>query len=153
MSFFRNQHARRAAREEKPYQPPPSVAYRGEGAACPVGLGRDFQRSRSSGGVFPSVRKVWSGPIVQEVSAPAMYVYDYYGEGHFFFELASFLGGWEWWPTTDRPADITVNGNTYPHRRALALMGGTWDSDAKVWRVPQEMAWKAKRLHGVEIVK
>jgi hypothetical protein len=41
-----------------------------------------------------------------------------------------------------------VTGNTYPHRLALRKLGGTWDPEAKGWRVPEEKVAEAEALVG-----
>jgi hypothetical protein len=39
-----------------------------------------------------------------------------------------------------------ISGNTYPVKDKLREMGGRWDPEEKVWRVPDERAEEAKKL-------
>ncbi len=39
-----------------------------------------------------------------------------------------------------------IRGNTFPVKSALKKLGGTWDSAAKVWMVPDEQAENARKI-------
>jgi hypothetical protein len=41
-----------------------------------------------------------------------------------------------------------IHGNTYPHRAALAAMGGRWNAAKKCWMVPADKAAQAQALVG-----
>lgn len=41
---------------------------------------------------------------------------------------------------------IAIQGNTYPVKDALKALGGRWDPDTKVWKVPDDKADEAKAL-------
>lgn len=47
-----------------------------------------------------------------------------------------------------KPAPVAVRGNTYPHRAALAAMGGRWVPAEKAWMIPAHNAEKALALVG-----
>lgn len=54
----------------------------------------------------------------------------------------------ERWPSNlvGRDGRVPIHGNTYPVREQLKAMGGRWDGQAKVWRVPQEYAEQARAI-------
>ena len=41
---------------------------------------------------------------------------------------------------------IPISGNTYPVKAEIKALGGRWDGEAKVWRVPAEKAEEARKL-------
>jgi hypothetical protein len=41
---------------------------------------------------------------------------------------------------------VAITGNTYPVKDQIKAMGGRWDAGAKVWRVPENVADRAKSL-------
>ncbi len=41
---------------------------------------------------------------------------------------------------------VAVSGNTYPVKDQLRALGGRWDGDARVWRVPESRAAEARAL-------
>lgn len=41
---------------------------------------------------------------------------------------------------------ITITGNTYPHRKTFAAMGGRWNATLKQWSIPAEYADEAQKL-------
>jgi hypothetical protein len=41
---------------------------------------------------------------------------------------------------------VAIHGNTWPLRRKLRSLGGQWDGDVKVWRVPADKAAAAQSL-------
>ena len=40
----------------------------------------------------------------------------------------------------------TITGNTYPVKEKLKLLGGTWNSAAQGWNIPDEKAGEARQL-------
>jgi hypothetical protein len=46
---------------------------------------------------------------------------------------------------------LTVTGDTYRHRKAIAGMGGTWDKVAQAWRVPASRKLAVSALRGVVV--
>lgn len=46
---------------------------------------------------------------------------------------------------------LTVTGDTYRHRKAIASMGGTWDKVAQAWRVPAGRKLELSALRGVVV--
>jgi hypothetical protein len=46
---------------------------------------------------------------------------------------------------------LTVTGDTYRHRKAIAGMGGTWDNVAQAWRVPASRKLAVSALRGVVV--
>ena len=41
---------------------------------------------------------------------------------------------------------IEISGNTYPVREGIKALGGRWNPNEKVWRVPADRAQEAQRL-------
>lgn len=41
---------------------------------------------------------------------------------------------------------VLITGNTYPVKDRLRALGGTWDAQAKGWRVPEDKADEARKI-------
>lgn len=152
----------KAREKEEPFKPCPGVV--DTDGSCPVELqhvyavDRGFAqptetiRLRVSELAGRAIKLVWSSPYNERVGGVTSEVYEY-NEKLYLHEANDFLGGWRWYPLRARPDDVLIVGDTYPHRRALSMLGGRYESADKGWWIPFEKASEASSLRGCSVAQ